>query len=301
MNEEAAMRGLEMVFSSWYHHTSTQKGGNTTDANIEVRKAVSRALGVLTHIRPVDRKAANYVGDYFKSKQYANTSYQLRLGSLYFPLQPINTRFGGANGSLYESYHHTQRGFGKIKTASAPTGVSPISYVIQDYGFPESDTYEVKATSFNVSHASLLPTLTAAQILDLKKDHFILLADGTMLEITDVPTTGPTSNIFTVRATNTPLVAAGNTGAWSIVKFADEVPEHFSFDRGMACFYTDLERSSTQRLTGVPVNNSRVAEVQIKDNYAVGTNEPWTGYLTEIWLHYVRLARVFLQNVEIEE
>ena len=60
--------------------------------------------------------------------------------------------------------------------------------------------------------------------------------------------------------------------------------------------WTDLERSSVQNLTGIPINNSRVVELAFK-------SEP--GALDSkailVFLFYVRLVRVFLNNVEVEE
>lgn len=210
MNEEAAMRGLELVFSSWYYHQSSIKSpGSASKMNIEVRKAVSRALGVLTKLRPGGKLVDT--GDYYGSKIFdssTNFSYQLRLGSLYFPHQPISNT---AASALYEAYHHTQRGLGKLKTPSAPTSVPPSRWI----------------------SASASPT-------------------------------------------------------------ASELRSGFS-----TVFYTDLERSNTQRLTGVPVNNSRVAEVQL--THATQTNSNFSSYVVDTYLHYVRLARVFLQNTEIEE
>lgn len=214
MNEEAAMRGLELVFSSWYHHQSSvkdvQAGTTSTSVNIEVRKAVSRALGVLTKIRPGGKDVDKYGQDYFGSNIFdtASTfSYQLRLGSLYFPHQPIQGSKGGVYGGLYEIYHHTQRGFGKLKTPSAPTSIAPSKYIL-------NNTADAKS----------------------------------------------------------------------------------GYD---AVIYTDLERSNTQRLTGVPVNNSRVVEVQLNADFTKPAG--FSSLVVDTYLHYVRLARVFLQNTEIEE
>jgi hypothetical protein len=125
-------------------------------------------------------------------------------------------------GSLQELYWHTQHGFGKIKTPSAPTSIYPTRI---------QDTYAIGST---VSASDRYPT----------------------------------------------------------------------YNEGMAAVYTDLERSTTQRLTGIPVNNSRVAELQIQDIFPdtnVETYYKLSGWTVDVWLHYVRLARVFLQNVEIEE
>lgn len=225
LNEESAIRGLELVYTSFYYHSAQPKtlSDSKQVMNIEVRKAVSRALGVLHKIRPQAKTVGFPHVDYYRSKAAQNSSYQLRLGSLYFPHQPILGK-GGVGGNLLELYWHTQHGFGKIKTPSAPTSVMAYS-------------------------ENSVPVLTVA----------------------------------------------------------DSVPNPQSlatFARGMAAVYTDLERSTTQRLTGIPVNNSRVAELQIEDilpDRSAATEYKISGWTVDVWLHYVRLARVFLQNVEIEE
>jgi len=225
LNEESAIRGLELVYTSFYYHSAQPKTlSNSSQAiNVEVRKAVSRALGVLTKVRVQDKVAASPTIDYFRAKPFATSSYQLRLGSLYFPHQPIVDKWS-VDSCLKEMYWHTMHGFGKIKTPSAPSAVTVFDGVRQ-----------------------------SANQADQK-------------------------------------VAA-----------YDRYP---SYKLGMQAIYTDLERSTTQRLTGIPVNNSRVAEIQMTDIFwvpPVSTGDVYTGWTIDVWLHYVRLARVFLQNVEIEE
>jgi hypothetical protein len=225
LNEEAAIRGLELVYTSFYYHSAQPKGAGSNDLvpmNIEVRKAVSRALGVLHKIRPQSKVAGFGSVDYFRSKLFQTSSYQLRLGSLYFPHQPIVSK-GATLGSLQEMYWHTQHGFGKIKTPSAPSAVYATKYEF---------------------------------------------------------------------------------GAAPVIKPVIDTLLYPTFRQGMAAVYTDLERSTTQRLTGIPVNNSRVAEIQLVDVFpdtSAETDLKVSGWTVDVWLHYVRLARVFLQNVEIEE
>jgi hypothetical protein len=206
LNEEASLRGLEMPFTTFYHHRANTKA-DTTDMNIEIRKAVSRALGVLHKVSPsvYEGKADN-----MKSVRHALVEYQVRVGSLYFPQQPIRP-IGDTNDTSYECYHHTMRGLGKFKTNHAP---------------------------------------------------------GVMYEE------------FKGIGTQTEANIKNNT------------------EGGMAAIYTDLERSNVQKLTGIAVNNSRVAELRLK---RVSGLPFTTNSQIDCWLHYVRLLRVFLQNVEVEE
>jgi hypothetical protein len=73
--------------------------------------------------------------------------------------------------------------------------------------------------------------------------------------------------------------------------------ENGTFSRGNACLAVTLERSDLFNLSGVPINNSRV--LSIRADYTVAgaaMNKTVTSYLK-----YVRLARVFLNNVEVEQ
>lgn len=56
----------------------------------------------------------------------------------------------------------------------------------------------------------------------------------------------------------------------------------------------DLERSTVQDLSGVPLNNSRVLALDFI------LNSPQAGTVT-IWLQHLKVARVFMDNTEIEE
>lgn len=68
--------------------------------------------------------------------------------------------------------------------------------------------------------------------------------------------------------------------------------------RSNACtVWTDLERSSAQNLTGIPINNSRVIELALQ----TGSSAALASKQIQVFLFYVRLVRVFLNNVEVEE
>ena len=64
-----------------------------------------------------------------------------------------------------------------------------------------------------------------------------------------------------------------------------------------------LERSSLFNLSGIPINNSRVMSFHgTFDTRATEPKAPGYGMLTfDVFLQYVRLARVFLNNVEVEQ
>lgn len=205
LNEEAAIRGLEVVFSTWYNHDSAQN--KSQSASVQVRKAVSRALGLLHRMQRT--KSFSLVKDNFLSYVSDLVNYQVRIGALYFPQQGITSTNIDTNN--IELYHHTMRGLGKWKTPNAPTGCT-----LQDF--------------------------RGNKVADAKDN--------------------------------------GTTAT----------PQSFQ------AIYTDLERSNTQKLTGIPVNNARVAEIMLSHK-----NAPLNDYRVNSYLHYVRLLRVFLQNIEVEE
>lgn len=67
-----------------------------------------------------------------------------------------------------------------------------------------------------------------------------------------------------------------------------------TFANGRSTICCLLERSDLFNLTGVPINNARVLNAQA--TFGTGTARSVT-----IFLKYVRLARVFLNNVEVEQ
>ena len=64
----------------------------------------------------------------------------------------------------------------------------------------------------------------------------------------------------------------------------------------MALDVVDLERSHVQEVSGLPLNNSRVLVYQ-----ATFSGESTLGREIRLFLEYQKLARVFMDNTEIEE
>jgi len=85
LNEISARNGLEYVFKS--HHAITDSF-STSSTNIDVNKAVSRALGAIAVSRKQSEIGAGN-GDSLKSEAFVIDHSQWRLGSSYFPHQPL--------------------------------------------------------------------------------------------------------------------------------------------------------------------------------------------------------------------
>jgi len=89
------------------------------------------------------------------------------------------------------------------------------------------------------------------------------------------------------KSTRAELIALGET-----VALGDE--DFGTFANGNGIVSVLLERSDLFDLSGVPINNSRV--LAVRANYAGTTARTFTTFLK-----YVRLARVFMNNIEVEQ
>jgi hypothetical protein len=82
---------------------------------------------------------------------------------------------------------------------------------------------------------------------------------------------------------------------------------HTEFCRNFGLVACSLERSSLFNLSGVPINNSRILALQMQflnrtNTKADGSPAPQVKQRTvDTFLKYVKLARVFLNNVEVEQ
>jgi len=195
LNETAATTGLEIPFVTYGHVSDAVKGG---DNNFEIRKAVSRSLTVITKLSVNDSVTGEQAKDSMASVIYNVESAQTRVGSLYFPNNPVSG--AGRDRTMSEMYLHAQHAFGKLKSVSAP-------------------------------------------------------------------------------------------GTIGMKEYRDN----------LAAIVTTLERSNSLQLTGVPVNASRVCENRIKVGPSTVTQVPASDQVCDSWLQYVRLIRVFINNVEVEE
>lgn len=87
INEESARDGLTYTYPEW-HTTQSTLPASQSRINIEVRKAVARALLAFT---VTQTESSGYDKDNMKSDSYTATSVEYRLGSLYPTQQPIKT------------------------------------------------------------------------------------------------------------------------------------------------------------------------------------------------------------------
>jgi hypothetical protein len=89
LNEMSASQGLTYAYNE-IHTTASSLASAQTTVNIQVRKAVSRVLSAQTVSRTTATIGAQTL-DSMKSEPFAVSQFQWRLGSIYFPQQPITT------------------------------------------------------------------------------------------------------------------------------------------------------------------------------------------------------------------
>lgn len=90
LNEVSATSGLEIVYAD-YNNTIHQIPTNGGEVNMEVRQACSRALRAFCRIRDSTKKTS-LLADSQASEFWTVSQFQWRLGSLYFPQQPVQAK-----------------------------------------------------------------------------------------------------------------------------------------------------------------------------------------------------------------
>lgn len=251
LNELSATNGLELVYCDWEPTEISYANTANLTAQLEVRKAASRALQVLAVTRPT-AEINNGLADSYATITPDFQKYQWQLGSLYFPQQPVIANGSvGATGTaedraitiLPEAYKHTLISFGSYKSDSKQYSGVP---------FKDSSTFLENQTGPGTADAGSLTTTPTAEIADAARQ-FVGMRTG-------------------------------NAGKWG------------TFANGLTVIGQTLERTDLFNMSGIPINNARV--LSFRTTYEA--NAATTRTLT-IFLKYVRLARCFLNNVEVEQ
>jgi len=249
LNETSAVNGLEIVYTDINNTQAVQQASQTDgrctgDFYMEVRHAASRALRAMLVPR-IQLANDTQLCDSFATIGCPFRRWHWRLGSLYFPHQPIKGK--DVMEILPQTYTYTADAWGKI--AGAPR----TSVTLCDYTSPYYKQTQHPTEVYGV--------------------------DGAL------------------RAANTDLYLPP----------VDEVGKaRLYYDRMTCCapIAVSLERSTLFNLSGIPINNSRVLSFHGEfDSTSDGPGEfPTYGPLVfDCFLQYVRLARVFLNNVEVEQ
>lgn len=162
----------------------------------------------------------------------------------------------------------------------------PIKATIAAHTIPES--YQHTLVAFHTykgdqSRTSAVPMRNNTNFLKSNIAEVVLAAD----EKFDLP-----QGLDYAVATELPWAETDNARAGIV---ADSNGRAGTFANGRSTISCLLERSDLFNLTGVPINNSRVLAFQAQYSGAAANRK------VTIFLKYVRLARVFLNNVEVEQ
>jgi hypothetical protein len=267
LNELSATNGLELVYCD-YERTDRVVGATTSTLNMEIRKAASRALKafVVTRDRTADEIKEPFIHDTFKAQPWGYTNWQWQLGSLYFPQQPIQFA-SSTNGYpiCAESYKHALIAHDKYK---GNNGKSAALGLYKNGDGPGGNASRITHVGSNAL-TLLEPTLGDSPYSPYEQE---VKTDGT-------------------------LGAVRFNQMVNIGEVATALTEYGTFSNGNGCLAVTLERSDLFNLSGVPINNSRVLSIRASYTTTAATNEK----TVTSFLKYVRLARVFLNNVEVEQ
>lgn len=125
LNMESASSGLEYTYPRIYASTNTI---SSTSINVQVRKAVSQA-NIATAALITQGDLLDVTKDSLKSETFDVSTWQYRLGSLYFPNQPIKTATDGV-----ESYFISQQVYDKSDHSHQENSVSLTDFTTNGYG-----------------------------------------------------------------------------------------------------------------------------------------------------------------------
>jgi len=119
LNRESASNGLELTYDRVY--TSPANTGTNLEENLEVRKAVSIAKGVICVCLPLANLNNQQLDSFLTAEtDYDFSSFDIRLGNNMYPAQPIDT--------ISEAYFNYLKQFGKLKTHGNDTFTNYIEY-----------------------------------------------------------------------------------------------------------------------------------------------------------------------------
>lgn len=276
LNEQSAVNGLEIVYSDFERNHITIPG-TTTDVNIEVRKSCSRALKAfarvtLTSSDDTSTNSKKYKFDNLRGEVgFPFSQYQWQLGSLYFPQQPVKATSTTDNTDMAkESYVMALDAFDSFDPVSNKSSYVPF----RSFGMPNNRTF-IDAASYQFTNqekgvSNGITTLQAQAGSYLHDSHIIAvnLERSSLFNLAGVPINN--SRVLALRAT--------------LVETKQRQPVYL-------------------RNTGTPATfdfyDISAADDAVNGNVAAEVTSPIRS--VNVFLKYVKLARVFLNNVEVEQ
>lgn len=268
LNEWSAVNGLEIVYCE-YDQTSSPIRSSANGASVytEVRKSASRALGAYARVVPMykDTKVERMVD--------SNMSHFVTLEDK-VPTKTTDsdgkevTRDGGAKGWLDYQWQLGSLYFPQQKvTGSNPSDFDPLAYA---YTLEATENFSNRKNCMLKLHYDEHPE---------SGGHSSVVATTHMKSYYFNPAQAPPDTLSLEKQ-----YIYGRPG---------------SFSGGGHVVSVSLERSPMFNLSGIPINNSRV--LALRGNYSSATSSISDAIRMVIYLKYVKLARIFLNNVEVEQ
>lgn len=338
LNEFSAVNGLELVYCD-YERTTGVLGNNADAINTEVRKSASRALKAFARI--VDTGDSLTVDNFASTYGFGWSEYQWQVGSLYFPQQVARSKLPAAETALDLgplAFSYTLEAFDKFHAKASHPMISLSRYIdngdsvltAQSDGKQASlhnqpvvyTKAEVTNGGNNVTYDA--PTATVVIVNNAGDNTVGRYHVGDFFEPTSGVNAGHVHEIVaivtdtaanvTLRLKPAPSTVGAAASNFQIIRnFRLGVTPTLAASRGLGANYISpygkigtylngattigvtLERSTLFNLSGIPVNNSRVLLLRAK-----AKAETYQRTLF-IYLKYVKLCRVFLNNVEVEQ
>lgn len=347
LNEMSASMGLDLVYTD-INTTMSNLPSSGGDFHVEVRQACSRALRAWARIRD-DNASSSFLRDSYAADHWLVTAYQWRLGSLYFPQQPVkayNTdtlnkaivydvpavnwidpaefsvttkkdileKLSGNPelSNVGEAHLHALEMFGKLGGKNADSTVSFDKFVkgtIPLYSHAGGLFYAINNTPAGTStdyEAKIEVGMTDAEKGLYAKTQFY---DRTAADFSSHINKAGWFNSIPNITRNSYLQATQNYRVTGTTDYGNYYGNH-------SIIPCNLERSTLFNLSGVPINNSRILglDLNVKPRvfgYIYSRGEKFLtkmypptnmfSHKCDVFLQYIKLARVFMNNVEIEQ
>jgi len=292
LNSRSAQNGLEIVYRTFFTTVNSPPKG-VQELNLESRKAVSRCFGAFAvFYRNYYDSIERYCRDHNETMPMNALEWQWRAGNLYFPNQMMKAQ--GADNTA------------KIKSMASETFM------------------HVMRMFYKLKHTYEEPHVNVTNYTDLEN--------------------GPGPAHYRKNIKQLPAPPYAVDGVVDNKRYPPDIEKIAAPQCNL--YPLDLERSTVQDLSGLPLNNSRVLNFQWKqvpetdllkdigqsvpsgpevnpdqniphvddatDQWAIlwnhfgDTNHPSIGYQNDsfdvnIYMQYLKVARVFIDNIQIEE
>lgn len=368
LNEVSATSGLEVVYTD-INSTNVNVPTGGGEFHVEVRQACARAIKAWARVRDA-RAQTDYLRDSYAADDWLIPSFQWRLGSLYFPQQPVKSYntdralarpimydvpvsssatsfdvsglssyldseasagFGGLLSNIGEAHMLALEMFGKLGEKSSECLVSRDLFARGEIPlFTNEGGFYYNTNSTVLDQARNYWPKSYSDAFDSDANKFVkayILGSYRAAAPAKLP-----EQMFNGESVNNrhPRSTSGPLSLWTSVS-----SDWSHYNGNHSIIPVNLERSTLFNMSGVPINNSRVlglemiikprilgniitcdsqtntlaslptnTPVSFSTSNVVGVQYPLGGvfqHKCDVYLQYVRLARVFMNNVEIEQ